>query len=71
MEKKNVNVSAKVTEQTHEDAKKALARTGTKTISRFIQGCLESMIKHHKSGDRIAEPVQLLTESQRRILERQ
>ena len=59
MDKKTINVSAKVSERTHRAATEALGRTGTKTMSRFLQSCIDDLIAAHQAGERIVEPVQL------------
>lgn len=66
-----MTLSAKVSKEFRQEAVAALQRTSAGTISRFIQGCFEDLIQKHRTGTRIVEPIELLTDSQRRRLERE
>ena len=66
VDKKTITVSAKVGRRTHQDALDALTRTGAGTMSRFIQACLANLIAAHQSGERIAEPVELVRRLKKR-----
>tara|TARA_R110000868_G_scaffold198_7_gene1985 strand:+ start:687 stop:905 length:219 start_codon:yes stop_codon:yes gene_type:complete len=68
--KKTVVISVKVSSEMKEAAAKIIARTGPGTLSRYIRAVLTDIIAKHNSGERIAEPPQILTERQRRDLER-
>lgn len=69
VDKKTINVSAKVSERTHAAATDALGRTGTRTMSRFIQGCIDDLIRKYERGVKIEEPIRLMSQEEGRILE--
>jgi len=67
--KKTVNLGFKVTPETAESGRDIVARTSCETFSRFFRACLDDLIRKADSGEKLAEPIQLLTEAQRRKLE--
>lgn len=69
--KKIVNLGFKVTTVTADRARKIVARTSIETLSRFFRACLDELIRKADAGEALAEPLQFLTEKQRRKLERE
>lgn len=67
--KKTVVISVKTSPEMKRSATSIVARTGPGSLSRYIRAILSDLITKHSAGERIAEPPQLLTETQRRILE--
>ena len=69
MDKKTTIISVKVSPEFRARAAAAVSRTSSDNFSRFLRHCLEDLVRKHEAGARIAEPVQLLSETQRRRLE--
>ena len=59
MEKKTRTLSVKVGAEFCRKVEKALGRTSAETVSRFLRGCLEDLVRADEAGQRIEEPVKL------------
>jgi len=71
VDKKNTIISVKVSPEFRTRAFAAVQQTSADNFSRFLRHCLEDLVHKIETGERIAEPVQLLSETQRRRLERE
>lgn len=69
--KKTVVISVKISPEKRDRAGEIIARTGPGTVSRYVRAVVDDLIAKADAGERIAEPPQLLTEKQRRKLERE
>ena len=70
MDKKTTIISVKISPEFRARALAAVQRTSADNFSRFLRNCLEDLVHKTETGERIAEPVRLLSETQRRRLER-
>lgn len=69
VDKKTVAITVKASPEMKREAAAIIAKTGPGTPSRYIRAVLSDLINKTREGERLAEPPQLLTEAQRRILE--
>lgn len=70
MEKKTTTISFKLSPEMLAGVQRALARTTHEpSTSRFVRAVFADLIRKHEAGERIADPVELLTVRQRQDLE--
>ena len=71
MQKKTDVLSIRIDSNAHKRAMEIISRTGPGSLSRYLRSVIDDLIEKTDRGEKIAEPPQLLTLRQRRILERE
>ena len=69
MDKKTVVITVRVSPETRQRAERLAAATGPGNISRWVRALIDDALRKTDAGERIAEPLELLTVRQRRLLD--